>query len=44
VDPKQTGFEGVEWSVLAQDRFHWRSLVNTVMAFRLNKGGGFTGS
>jgi hypothetical protein len=29
---REMGWEGVDWMHLAQDREHWRALVNTVMA------------
>jgi len=28
---KETGWEGVDWIILAQDRDQWRTLVNTIM-------------
>jgi hypothetical protein len=31
MDIKQTGWEGVDWIHLAQDRDLWPALVNTVM-------------
>jgi len=31
MDPKEIGWEGVDWIHLAQDRNKWRALVNTVM-------------
>jgi len=34
VDLKETGWEGVEWIHLAQERNQWRAVVNTVMNLR----------
>jgi hypothetical protein len=31
IDFKETGWDGVDWMELAQDRDQWRALVNTVM-------------
>jgi len=31
VGVRETGCEGVDWIHLAQDRGHWRALVDTVM-------------
>jgi hypothetical protein len=31
LDLRETGWEGVEWSHLAQDRDRWRAVVNAVM-------------
>jgi len=31
----ETGWEGVDWMHLAQDRNHWWALVNTVMKLRV---------
>jgi hypothetical protein len=36
MDLKKTGFEGVQWIQLAQDKVQWRALVNTVMNFRVS--------
>jgi hypothetical protein len=30
----ETGFCGMDWIDLAQDRYNWRALVNTVMNLR----------
>jgi hypothetical protein len=32
---RKIGWDGVEWIDLAQDRDHWRALVNTVMHLRV---------
>jgi hypothetical protein len=31
VDPREIGWEDVDWMHLAQDRDKWRALMNTVM-------------
>jgi hypothetical protein len=31
IDLREIGWDGVDWIYLAQDRDHWRALVNTVM-------------
>jgi hypothetical protein len=31
------GWDGMDWIDLAQDRDHWRALVNTVMTFGFHK-------
>jgi hypothetical protein len=31
IDLRETGWDGVDWVDLAQDRDQWRALVNTVM-------------
>ena len=35
IDRQETGWEGVDWVNLAQDRDKWRSLVNMVMNLRV---------
>jgi len=35
IDPREMGWEGVEWMHLAHDREQWRAVVNTVMNFRV---------
>jgi hypothetical protein len=35
IDLRETGWDGVDWVNLAQDRDHWRALVNTVMNLRV---------
>jgi hypothetical protein len=34
-DLREIGWDGVDWVDLAQDRDHWRDLVNTVMNLRV---------
>jgi hypothetical protein len=31
MDPREIGWGGIDWIVLAQDRDQWRALVNAVM-------------
>jgi hypothetical protein len=35
IDLRETGWDGADWIDLAQDRDHWRALVNTVMNLRV---------
>jgi hypothetical protein len=35
MDLKETGWEGMDWIHLAQDRDPWRALVNTVTNLRV---------
>jgi hypothetical protein len=35
MDLTEIGWDGVDWIELAQDRDHWRALVNTVMNLRV---------
>jgi hypothetical protein len=35
MDLRETGWDGVVWIDMAQDRDHWRALVNTVLNFRI---------
>jgi hypothetical protein len=35
MDRREIGWDGVDWVELAQDRDHWRALVNTVMNIRV---------
>jgi hypothetical protein len=37
MDLREIGWDGVHWVDLAQDRDHWRALVNTVMNLRFHK-------
>jgi hypothetical protein len=32
---REIGWSGMDWTNLAQDRDHWKVLVNTVMKFRV---------
>jgi hypothetical protein len=35
IDRREIGFRDVDWIYLAQDRYRWRALVNTVMNLRV---------
>jgi hypothetical protein len=35
MDLRETGWDGIDWIDLAQDRDQWRALVNTVMNLRV---------
>jgi hypothetical protein len=35
MDLREVEWDGMDWSDLAQDRDHWRALVNTVMNLRV---------
>jgi hypothetical protein len=35
MDLRETGWDGMDWIKLAQDRDQWRALVNTVMNLRV---------
>jgi hypothetical protein len=35
MDLRETGWGGMGWIDLAQDRYQWRTLVNTVMNLRV---------
>jgi hypothetical protein len=35
MDLREIGWGGMDWLDLAQDRDHWRALVNTVMNLRV---------
>jgi len=35
IDVKEVGWEGVDWTHLAEDRDQWRALVSTVMNLRV---------
>jgi hypothetical protein len=36
MDLREIGWDGMDWIELAQDRDHWRALVNTVMNPRVS--------
>jgi hypothetical protein len=36
MDLRETGWDGMNWIELAQDRDQWRALVNTVMNLRVH--------
>jgi hypothetical protein len=36
LDLREIGWEGGDWISLAQDRDHWRSLMNSVMNLRVS--------
>jgi hypothetical protein len=35
MDHREIGWDGIDWITLAEDRDHWRALVNTVMNFHV---------
>jgi hypothetical protein len=35
IDLRETGWDGMDWIDLAQDRDQWRTLVNTIMNLRI---------
>jgi hypothetical protein len=35
MDLRETGWGGMDWSEMAQDRDQWRALVNTIMNIRV---------
>jgi hypothetical protein len=35
MDLREIGWDGMDWIDMAQDRDQWRTLVNTVMNFRV---------
>jgi hypothetical protein len=35
IDLREIGWDGMDWIDLAQNRDHWRALVNTVMNLRV---------
>jgi hypothetical protein len=40
VDLRETGWDGMDWIDLAQDRDQWRALMNTVMNLRVPQNAG----
>jgi hypothetical protein len=40
MDVRETGWGGMHWIHVAQDRDQWRALVNTVMNFRVQQNSG----
>jgi hypothetical protein len=40
IDLREIGWDGMGWIYLAQERDQWRSLVNTVMNFRVLQNAG----
>jgi hypothetical protein len=36
MDPREIGWDGMDWIDVAQDRDQWRALVNTVMNLRVS--------
>jgi hypothetical protein len=36
MDRRETGCEGVDWVHLAQDKYQWRAVVNTVMSLQVS--------
>jgi hypothetical protein len=36
IDPRERGWDGMDWIDLAQDNDQWRALVNTVMILRVS--------
>jgi hypothetical protein len=40
MDLREIGWDGVDWVDLAQDRDHWRALVNTVKNLRVPQNAG----
>jgi hypothetical protein len=35
MDLREIGWDGMDWIDLAEDRDHWRALVNTAMSLRV---------
>jgi hypothetical protein len=42
MDLRKTGWEGVDWLHLAQDKDQWQAVVNTVMNLRVLKRWGIS--
>jgi hypothetical protein len=40
MDLREIGLGGMDWIHLAQDREHWRALVNRVMSIRVSENVG----
>jgi hypothetical protein len=40
IDLRETGWDGMDWMDLVQDRDQWRALVNTVMNLRIPQNAG----
>jgi hypothetical protein len=40
VDLREIGWDGVDWIDMAEDRYQWRALVNTVLNPRVPKNAG----
>jgi hypothetical protein len=36
MDLREIGWNGVDWIDMAQDRYQWRALVNTVLNLRVS--------
>jgi hypothetical protein len=43
MDIEELGWDGMDWSNLAQDRNQWRALMNTIINFRFHKMLGIPG-
>jgi len=37
LDLRETGWEGMDWINLAQDRDHWQAVLNTVMKLQVSQ-------
>jgi hypothetical protein len=40
IDLRETGWRGIEWIELVQDRDHWKALVNKEMNLRVTQNFG----
>jgi hypothetical protein len=36
MDHREIGWDGMDWIEVAQDRYHWRALVNSVMNLQVS--------